>query len=214
MNRSAALDRIEELLRTVETEPMAVPIREVWVYGDIALGVDPIDRLDVYVTKDILLGGDRDVARQYETRLGVNGIGQTVTAEWADRYPEYIRTTDTGHVAPEKCLAAHLLSDAEPVHLEVCNASFDDNVTQRLAGALGTESYDQILDPRGVRLWIDGRRDEDAIEHLREGTLPFPTFTDALEMLGVDEETAKVAAATVRSDREESSGSSVRGDVV
>ena len=35
-----------------------MPVREVWVYGDVALGLDPVERLDVYLTKDILLRGD------------------------------------------------------------------------------------------------------------------------------------------------------------
>lgn len=214
MERSSALDRVEAFLDTIESEPMAVPIREVWVYGDVALGLDPIDRLDIYVTKDILLRSDREVAAEFEETHGVKGIGQTVTAEWAETYPEYIRTTDSGHAAPEKCLATHLLDEDEPIHLEVCNASFDDNVTQRLKGAIANETYEQILDPRGVCLWVDGQRGEETLQKLRGGELPFPTLSGALEMLGIDTETATEAAAAMQAYRSKQTGSTVRGDIV
>ncbi len=214
MDRSAALDRVETLIDTVESEPMAVPIREIWVYGDVALGLDPIDRLDVYVTKDILMRSDGDATTEFEETHGVKGIGRTVRTEWAEQFPEYIRTNDGGYAAPEKCLAAHLLETDEPIHLEVCNASFDDNVTQRLKGALAQDAYEQILDPRGVCLWLDGRRGEDTMEKLRGGELPFPTLSGALEMLGMDPEEASEAADVVRSRRAETTGVSVRGDVV
>ncbi len=214
MDRSAALDRVETLIDTVESEPMAVPIREIWVYGDVALGLDPIDRLDVYVTKDILMRSDGDAAAKFEETHGVKGIGRTVRTEWAEQFPEYIRTNDGGYAAPEKCLAAHLLEPDEPIHLEVCNASFDDNVTQRLKGALAQDAYEQILDPRGVCLWLDGRRGEDTMEKLRGGELPFPTLSGALEMLGMDADDASEAADVVRSRRAEATGVSVRGDVV
>ncbi|WP_138005056.1 DUF7095 family protein [Halalkalirubrum salinum] len=214
MDRSAALDRVETLIDTVESEPMAVPIREIWVYGDVALGLDPIDRLDVYVTKDILMRSDGNAATEFEESHGVKGIGRTVRTEWAEQFPEYIRANDGGYAAPEKCLAAHLLAADEPIHLEVCNASFDDNVTQRLKGALAQDAYEQILDPRGVCLWLDGRRGEDTMEKLRGGELPFPTLSGALEMLGMDAEEASEAADVVRSRRAEATGVSVRGDVV
>ena len=137
MDRDAALDRVEAILDAVEEDPMPVPVREVWVYGDVALGLDPVERLDVYLTKDILMRGDGEegsdeIGERFEAEYGVKGVGRTVRAEWADRYPDHVRTNDNGYAAPEKCLAAHLLPDDEPVHLEVCNASFDDNVTQRL----------------------------------------------------------------------------------
>ena len=45
-DRAEAVDRVERLVETVETERMPVPVRELWVYGDLALGLDPIDRLD------------------------------------------------------------------------------------------------------------------------------------------------------------------------
>ncbi|MFW5977969.1 MAG: DUF7095 family protein [Halohasta sp.] len=214
MDRSTALDRVETLIHTVESEPMAVPIREIWVYGDVALGLDPIDRLDVYVTKDILMRSDADADSRFEETHGVKGIGRTVRTEWAEQFPEYIRANDAGYAAPEKCLAAHLLEADEPIHLEVCNASFDDNVTQRLKGALARDAYEQILDPRGVCLWIDGRRGEETMQKLRGGELPFPTLSGALEMLGMDPEEASEAARVVRSRRAETTGVSVRGDVV
>ena len=214
MNRAAAIERVEEILATVEGETMPVPVREVWVYGDAALGLDPVERLDVYVTKDILLGGDADRETEFRKSHGVEGVGKTVRAEWADEYPELIRANDSGHAAPEKCLAAHLLPSDEPVHLEVCNSSFEDNVTQRLQGAMAREAYEQILDPRGVCLWVDGQRSDEALRKLREGELVFPTLPDALEMLGMDAEETDEAAEAVESYRKRQDGATVRGDVV
>ena len=214
LDRDAAIDRVVELIETIDSEPMPVPVREMWVYGDVALGLDPIDRLDIYLTKDILLRGDSDASEAYYEHHGVKGVGQSVDAEWAEEFPEYIRANDNGHAAPEKCLAAHLLGDSEPIHLEVCNASFDENVTQRLRGALDRESYGQILDPRGVCLWVDGQWDDDLLEKLRGGELPFPTLSGALEQLGVDADTAAEAADTVSRYRTEQTGASVRGDVI
>jgi len=52
--RAEAIDRTERIVDAVAEETMPVPVREVWVYGDVALGLDPIERLDVYVTKDLL----------------------------------------------------------------------------------------------------------------------------------------------------------------
>jgi len=226
MDRDAALDRVAELVDLVELastasdaggdEPSArlpVPVREVWVYGDVALGLDPIDRLDVYVTKDLLMRGDADRAAEFEERYGVAGVGKTVDADWAEAHPDCLRANDNGHAAPERCLAAHLLGD-EPVHLEVCNASFSDNVTQRLRGAMAREAYEEILDPRGVCLYADGRRDDEAMEKLRGGELAFPTLSGALEMLGLDEDVAAEAAAVMRERRAEATGRTVRGDVV
>jgi len=214
IDRDAALDRVEQLIETVDTEPLPVPVREIWVYGDVALGLDPIDRLDIYIKKDIRLRGDSETAEDYYETHGVKGVGQSVSAEWAATFPEYVRANDNGHAAPEKCLAAHLLGDDEPIHLEVCNASFDENVTQRLRGALARENYEQILDPRGVCLWVDGQWDEELLGKLRGGELPFPTLSGALEQMGVDSETAEEAADTVSRYRTEQTGATVRGDVI
>jgi hypothetical protein len=212
--REAAVDRVEAVLDTVESEEMPVPVREVWVYGDVALGLDPVERLDVYLTKDILLGGDDDRGAELAAEYGVDGIGSTVRASWAAEYPEHVRANDNGHAAPEKCLAAHLLGEDEPVHLEVCNAAFDDNVTRRLEGAVARENYHQILDPRGVCLWVDGRRSDDAMAKLRSAELPFPKLSEAIAMLGVDEAEAETAARAVNEYRSEQEGATVRGDVV
>ncbi|WP_224270088.1 DUF7095 family protein [Haloprofundus salinisoli] len=216
MERQEALDRVEALVDTVESEPMPVPVREIWVYGDVALGLDPIDRLDVYLTKDIMMRGDADAERagDLEARFGVKGIGKSVSANWAEQFPGHVRANDNGYAAPEKCLAAHLLDDGEPVHLEVCNASFDDNVTQRLKGAVARDAYEEILDPRGVCLWLDGQRGDETLEKLRGGELPFPTLSGALEMLGMDDEEAQAAATRMREYRAEQTGTTVRGDVV
>ncbi|NHN57595.1 MULTISPECIES: hypothetical protein [Halorussus] len=231
MNRDEAIERVEDILAAVEDETMPVPVRELWVYGDVALGLDPVERLDVYVTKDILLrGDDGDAAERFRKSHGVEGVGKTVRAEWAEQHPEYLRANDSGHAAPEKCLAAHLLPEDEPVHLEVCNSSFEDNVTQRLKGAMQREAYEQILDPRGVCLWVGGepsearrgsadssaggQRSDEALRKLRESELAFPTLPDALEMLGMDESKTDEAAAAVESYRKRQEGATVRGDVV
>ena len=54
LGREAAVDRLRDIVETVATERTAVPVREVWAYGDVVLGLDPVQRLDVYVTKDLL----------------------------------------------------------------------------------------------------------------------------------------------------------------
>lgn len=213
MDRAAAVERVERLVETVDSETMPVPVREIWVYGEVSLGLDPIERLDVYLTKDILLGGDEDRSEEFEEAHGVKGIGRSVRSEWATENPEYVRANDNGYAAPEKCLAAHLLDD-EPIHLEVCNASFEDNVTQRLRGAISSGDYERILDPRGVCLWVDGRRSEEALEKLRTGDLVLPTLPEALSMLGMDDEEAREAADAVQAYRERQEGATVRGDVV
>jgi hypothetical protein len=212
--RERAIDRVERLLETVEAEPMPVPVREVWVFGDVALGLDPVERVDVYLTKDLLFHGDQEREDEFLDSHGIAGVGKTVRAAWADEYPEYLRANRNGHAAPEQCLAAHLLEDDEPMHLEVCNASFEDNVTQRLEGALARENYAEILDPRGVCLWLEGRRPEDAFEKLRAGEYAFPPLSGALEMLGADDAQAAEAAEAVEHFREQQDGASVRGDVV
>ena len=215
MDRDAAIDRVEAIMGRIEEEPMPVPVREVWVYGDLALGLDPIEELSVYLTKDVLLrGDDPDRSSEFETEYGVEGVGRTVRAAWADQYPEHLRANESGYVAPERCLAAHLLPDDEPIHLEVCNTGFEDNVTQRLEGARAREAYEEILDPRGVCLWVDGERSPTAMEKLRTGELVFSTLPDALEMLGMDRETAREATEVVEARRESREGRSVRGDVV
>ncbi|MFB6172829.1 MAG: hypothetical protein ABEJ23_09865 [Haloarculaceae archaeon] len=212
--REEAIERVERVVDTVERDTMPVPVREVWVYGDVALGLDPVERLDVYLTKDILFKDAPEREPEFRERLGVEGVGKSVRAAWADDHPEAVRANQNGHVAPERCLAAHLLDEREPVHLEVCNASFEDNVTQRLAGARARENYEQLLDPRGVCLWIDGQRSTEAFRKLRASELAFPTLPDALAMLGMDESEAATAAAAVRDYRARQEGTTVRGDVV
>jgi hypothetical protein len=229
LSREAALDVVAGVVDAVETEPMPVPVREVWVYGDVALGLDPVERLDVYVTKDLLMRGDAEREATFRERTGIRGVGQSVSADWAEQFPEYLRANDAGYAAPERCLAAHLLPDGDgngdgdgdadpgddvPVHLEVCNAGFEDNVTQRLRAALDREAYDQVLDPRGVCLWAEGTRSSEAMTKLRDGALVFPTLPEALEMLGADADVAETAAETIRDYRADQVGTSVRGDVV
>jgi len=212
--RTRAVERVETLVETVEEETMPVPVREIWVYGEVALGLDPVERLDVYLTKDILLHDDADREADFIDSHGIESVGKTVRADWAAAYPEYLRATAGGHAAPEKCLGAHLLEAGEPVHLEVCNASFENNVRQRLKGALARENYEQILDPRCVCLWADDTRSADAFRKLRDGELVFPTLPEALEMLGAEEAAASEAAKAIETLRADQDGSSVRGDVV
>ncbi|WP_435072893.1 DUF7095 family protein [Halorubrum sp. HHNYT27] len=214
MNREQAVDRLETLVDRVEEETMPVPVREVWAFGDVALGLDPVERLDVYLTKDVIMGGDADAAAAFEAEYGVKGVGTSVRAEWAEANPDRVRTSDNGYAAPEKCLAAELVDDDEPIHLEVCNASFEDNVRQRLKGALAREAYETVLDPRGVCLWVDGARDAEAFDRLRDASLAMPTLPAALGMLGADEDVAREAADVLRRERAEQEGPSVRGDMV
>ncbi|MFC4988517.1 DUF7095 family protein [Saliphagus infecundisoli] len=213
--RHDAVDRLEELVERVEDERMPVPVREIWAYGDVTLGVDPVERLDVYLTKDVLVGeDDPDAGEAFRDSHGIAGVGKSVRADWARAYPDSLRANANGHAAPEKCLAAHLLVEDEPIHLEVCNASFEDNVTQRLRGARMREDYTQLLDPRGACLWVDGTRSDEAFRKLRESELALPTLSAALEMLGMDDDEAGEAAREVHAWRESQEGVTVRGDVV
>lgn len=214
MDRETATARVERLVEAVETEDMPVPVREVWVYGDLALGLDPVERIDVYLTKDLLFQGDASREDAFVESHGIEGVGKTVRTEWAETYPQYLRANTNGHVAPERCLGAHLLEDGESIHLEVCNAGFEDNVTQRLRGAMARGVYEQILDPRGVCLWIDGQHSETAFGKLRVGEFVFPTLAEALSMIGMDDEEATEAATALAEYRASQEGPTVRGDVV
>ncbi|MUW14972.1 hypothetical protein GJ633_10065 [Halorubrum sp. CBA1125] len=214
MERDRAVDRLESLVDQIEREPMPVPVREVWAFGDVALGLDPVERLDVYLTKDVIMGGDDEAAAAFEAEYGIKGVGTSVRAEWAEASPDRVRASDNGYAAPAKCLAAELVDDDEPVHLEVCNASFEDNVRQRLQGALARDALGEVLDPRGVCLWVDGTRDDEAFERLRAGSFAMPTLADALCMLGAEEDAATAAAEALQTRRAAQDGASVRGDVV
>ncbi|EMA69828.1 hypothetical protein C461_01676 [Halorubrum aidingense JCM 13560] len=214
MNREQAVDRLATLVDRVERETMPVPVREVWAFGDVALGLDPIERLDVYLTKDVIMGSDAEAAADFEAEYGIKGVGTSVRAEWAEAHPDRVRVSDNGYAAPERCLAAELVADDEPIHLEVCNASFEDNVRQRLKGAIARDAYAEVLDPRGVCLWIDGTRDDEAFDRLREASLAMPTLPAAIGMLGADEDVANEAAAALKRQRAAQEGASVRGDMV
>ncbi len=235
LERADAVDLLERVVDRVERERMPVPVREVWAFGDVALGLDPVDRLDIYLTKDILLRDDTPAGREtagdsdgdgngnvedpidFEETHGIKGVGSSVRADWAADNPDYLRANASGHAAPERCLGAHLLDGIDEetaVHLEVCNASFEDNVTQRLRGAQLREDYTQLLDPRGVCLWVDGTRSEEAVRKLRKSELALPALSAALEMLGMDADEAKAAAREVHAWRADQEGVTVRGDVI
>jgi hypothetical protein len=217
-SRTEAVSRLREIVEAVEAGPMPVPVREVWAFGDVVLGKDPIDRLDVYLTKDLLFKDAPEREAEFERRLGVAGVGKTVSAAWAERFPDRVRANGNGHAAPERCLAAHLFEDDEPVHLEVCNAGFENNVTRRLKGARARDDYTQLLDPRAACLWVDtddgGRTSAEAFRKLEAGAFVFPTLSAALESLGMDPDEAETAAETLRDRRTGGDGVSVRGDVV
>jgi hypothetical protein len=214
----AAVERLRAIVETVATEPMPVPVREVWVFGDAVLGLDPVERLDVYLTKDLLFKDVPDREAEFEERLGVSGVGKSVSAAWADEHPDCVRANANGHAAPERCLAAHLLEPDEPVHFEVCNTGFEDNVTRRLEGARARGDYTQLLDPRAACLWVDdgegGTTSEVAFRKLDAGEFVFPTLSGALEMLGMEEAEAETAASELRAYHESREGRTVRGDVV
>ena len=103
-SREAAVDRLRNIVETVATERTAVPVREVWVYGDVVLGLDPVERLDVYVTKDLLFKDASDREAEFEGRLGVEGVGKTVSAAW----PEAFALTQSG------CSSAHAADTVLP----------------------------------------------------------------------------------------------------
>ena len=214
MEREAAVERVMSIVDAIESEPMPVPIREVWVFGDLALGLDPVDRVDVYLAKDMLYTVDTETPDIPESIATIAGVGETVSATWAATHPELVRTNDAGYAAPERCLAATLVGRDEPIHLEICNAGFEDNVTQRVRGAANRDAYEEILDPRGVCLWMKGVRSEEAPTRLREGTYVFPTLPEALEMIGMEADAATVAAKTVTAWRAQQHGATVRGDVL
>ena len=217
-SRTEAVSRLRSVVEAVETGPMPVPVREVWAFGDVVLGKDPIDRLCVYLTKDLLFKDAPDREREFEAELGVSGVGKTVSAAWAEAFPEHVRANANGHVAPERCLAAHLFDENERVHLEVCNTGFENNVTQRLKGAQAREDYTQLLDPRAACLWADtedgGQTSTEAFRKLEAGAFVFPTLSAAFESLGMDAEEAVTAAETLRTHRSGDGGITVRGDVV
>ena len=272
MDREQAVSRLETLVDRVEREMMPVPVREVWAFGDVALGLDPVERLDIYLTKDVIMDGDSAAAADFEAEYGIKGVGTSVRAEWGREHPDRVRASANGYAAPEKCLAAELVAnsggrdppasegpdnerrnlpdserrgpsgnrdspddsrmrsgdgealrasgsrakpdDDAPIHLEVCNASFEDNVRQRLKGALARDAYEEVLDPRGVCLWVDGTRDTEAFDRLREGSFAMPTLAESLGMLGAEEDVAREAAEVLTTQRAEQQGASVRGDMV
>lgn len=224
-SRDEAVTRLESLINTIETDPMPVPIQEIWVFGDVVLGVDPVDRLEIYLTKDLLFKDEPEKEADFRDDLGISGVGKTVAARWANKFPEHVRANTNGHAAPEKCLAAHLVGANEPIHLEVCNTGFQRNVQQRIQAAHELQDYSTLLDPRAVCLWIAagcntvapnsiGERSQAAITKLRDGSFVFPTLEKALELLDMDSVTATSAAKQLQNAQDQSDGRTVRGDII
>ena len=217
MDRTDAVDRIEGILDNIESDPLPVPVREIWVFGELALGLDPISRLDVYIRKDMLFASElSDPSREaeFEDEYGIAGIGTTINPDWAAAYPDRIEASANGYAAPERCLASHLSRADDPIHFEICNASFEQNVTQRLKGARTRNAWEEVLDPRAVCLWKDGEPSQTATDRLRTGEYVFPPLAAALEMLGLDEAEAEAAANAITAFRESSNGVSIRSDVL
>ncbi|MFB6124780.1 MAG: hypothetical protein ABEJ59_02325 [Halanaeroarchaeum sp.] len=171
MDRIAAVDRLETIVEIVATESLPVDVTEVWVYGDLALGHDPVERLDVFFS------------------------------------------TDAGADATHEALADRFLPGPVPTHLELCNLGFEESVRRRVDQATATGTFGMLLDPRAAAVWIDGVRDDEAVEKLRGGELAFPTLPEAFAMLGMDEKTAETAADVVAAERVESAGHSVHSNV-
>ncbi|ERH10384.1 MAG: hypothetical protein J07HX64_02157 [halophilic archaeon J07HX64] len=85
--REETADRVEPPAETDETERLPVSVRGVWVFGDPAPGFDPVGRLEVHPTKNILLTGSSGREGEFTETHGVRGIGRTVRVRWVDRYP-------------------------------------------------------------------------------------------------------------------------------
>ena len=142
-----------------------------------------------------------------------------------------VRADDDDHAAPGWCLAAHFFDDDDPVHLEVSNSGFEDEVRRRVETARATGEYGRLLDPRAACPWVNspagdasesasasdgdgGTTSEEAFRRLADGTFVFPSPSMALETLDVDERAAETAAEGLRERRREREGLTVRGDVV
>lgn len=214
MDRTRAVDHVETILETVRSGQVPVPISEVWVLGDLALGLDPIDRFELYVTKELYIDQSDEDTQALEHELGVEGIGTAIDADWARSFPELVRTNGTGYVAPEKCLAAQFLPEEIPAHLEVCNTGFEQNVTRRCQLAAEHGDWAGLLDPRAVCVWQDGHSSEEAIAKLDAGEYAFPPLEQALEMLGLEPDDAATASAEMGAWRNDPEKQSIRSDVM
>ena len=210
MDRTEGVEIITHALAAVEAGDVPVPVTELWVYGDLALGLDPMHRMDIYVRKELLLEPSDPAPAGSEVR----GIGETVDAAWAQRHPDAVRTNAAGFAAPERCLAAQLVPADAPVHLEVCNAGFEHNVRQRLQIAVDRDDPTAVIDPRAVCLFAEDTTASEAIGRLTDGAYVFPPLAEALEMLGAPPAFATEAAAAIGEDRRAAVGRSVRADVV
>ena len=68
----------------------------------------------------------------------------------AEQHPNRVRVDDDGHAAPEWYLAAHLFGDDEPIHLEVSNTGFENEISWRVEAARAREGHGRLLDPRAA----------------------------------------------------------------
>lgn len=154
----------------------------------------------------------------FAERLGVEGVGETASAARGERHSNRVRADDGGHVAPERCLAAHLFGDDELVHSEVSNTGFEDGAGRRVEAARAREEYGRLLDPWAAYPWVDGpasasggvsasddddggTASEEASCGLADDTFVFPALSTALEALGMDGREAETAAEGPRERR-------------
>ncbi|MDZ7745238.1 MAG: hypothetical protein U5K28_01440 [Halobacteriales archaeon] len=197
IDRERAVATIERMLDQA-SDSLPVPLREIWVAGDIVVGLDPVPRVEIYLTKDLLFKDSPEREAEFEERYDISGVGKSVRAEWAEANPELLRADESGYVDPAACLVAHLLSDTEdePFRVTVSNTSFERAVPKRLA-KFDDGNDTRPLDPRAALLWADegdgGTVSESALEKLRDNEFVFATLEQALAM--VDEDVGTGAAA-------------------
>lgn len=218
ITRETAVETIERIVSAIESDPMPVPVSELWAYGDVVVGLDPVPRVELYLSKDLLFKDSPEAEPAFEESHGIAGVGKTVAADWARRFPQHLRGTDEGHADPVRCLGAQLLAPDQPVHLEVGNASFENSVRQRLRRARESGDWERVLDPRAACLWATtedgGQRSPEALERLLTGSVAVPTLARSLRMLDVEETAIDAATSAIGRSRDAGSGASVSGDIV
>ena len=199
IDRERAVATIERMLDRA-SDPLPVPLREIWVAGDIVVGLDPVPRVDIYLTKELLFKDNPEREAEFEEKYGISGVGKSVRAEWADEHPDLLRADDSGYVDPAACLVAHLLPDTDdlPIRVTVSNTGFERAVPKRL-GKFDDGDDTLPLDPRAALLWADegdgGTVSSSALEKLRDNEFVFATLEQALAMVDDDADTEAAADA-------------------